>query len=760
MYDSPEVLDFVPFMQGLVRRSDPAVNSRTRSPSGRREIVALRSQTAGRGARPSIGLAGSSIPQRGARGSGTGLERCRVAALALLWTVGCSTHGPTGGAGSKADRDAGSDTGPAPDAGSPKAIYVVPDAPDALAQGAFFDHPWPSDVRRDARGAIRLNGYPNPRSAPLIESYLGTMEGRLDGFSPVAAGYLRFTVALDPASLPATALASLDATSSVQLVDVDPSSPDHGTRRPVELRFVADPGVYWPANTLAFMPAIGAPLRSGVRYALIVTDAVRASDGERVAPSDDLAAVLGAAAARPAIDAERTALTGALTEIAAAGIAREHVVSLAVFTTTDPTRDARVLADWVTASYPVPAADPAQWTAAEQAAGAYDVYEGRYGPAPDFQRGTPPFLTPSDGGDLAFDASGVPVVQRELDLRFALAVPPASTCPMPAAGYPITLYAHGTGGDYRSALGAGHEAEALGKRCVATLGIDQLDHGERATPGGLSPELLFFNLQNPLSSRANGPESSVDFVQLARLVPGLAVPASVARTGAEIRFDAQKILLFGHSQGGINGPMMLATSPLARGAVFSGCSGPFSMTLLEKTQPIDIGALVRGVLLGLVGDESTEVDRFHPALSLAQTIIDPSDPIDYAAAIVREPRSGFASKSVLMTEGVMPDGTGDHYAPPHGIEAMAVTMGLPPEDPEVHPVAELAIGGLQPLTVPAGGVSGNLAGGTASGVLSQWLVAAGAEGHFVTFDQPPAMAQAAQFLANLAADPHGRVPAR
>jgi len=51
------------------------------------------------------------------------------------------------------------------------------------------------------------------------------------------------------------------------------------------------------------------------------------------------------------------------------------------------------------------------------------------------------------GGGFVFDAQGAPIKQREFSPRFALAVPKQAQCPMPAAGYPIVMYAHGTGGD-------------------------------------------------------------------------------------------------------------------------------------------------------------------------------------------------------------------------------------------------------------------------------------------------------------------------
>ena len=52
-----------------------------------------------------------------------------------------------------------------------------------------------------------------------------------------------------------------------------------------------------------------------------------------------------------------------------------------------------------------------------------------------------------------------------------------------------------------------------------------------------------------------------------------------------------------------------------------------------------------------------------------------------------------------------------------------------------------------------------MTGGNASGVLAQWPVRPGNDGHFVVFDDQPAFNQASEFLKNLAADPKGLVPA-
>jgi hypothetical protein len=85
-------------------------------------------------------------------------------------------------------------------------------------------------------------------------------------------------------------------------------------------------------------------------------------------------------------------------------------------------------------------------------------------------------------------------------------------------------------------------------------------------------------------------------------------------------------------------------------------------------------------------------------------------------------------------------------------------MGLPLQLPYQRAIAQLAWGGPPPVMVPPQGLSGNLGGGKASGILAQWKVPPGTDGHFVVFDVPAAQRQAAQFLQNLAQHPQGRVP--
>jgi hypothetical protein len=643
-------------------------------------------------------------------------------------------------------------------------IYTVPESLGALADATFFDHPWPSDFRLESDGTLRFAGYPNPRELPLLDQFIDSMQGVLTGFSPAASGFLRFSTALDPKTLPAAPLDALEQNASVQLIDVTPGAAEHGQRQLINVRLAPSPAVYYPENTLTFLPVFGYPLLPLHRYALVVTDRVRTAAQGRVKPSDQLREVLGLASAGAATGGLRDALSDDVDAIVAAGIPRSKVVHLAVFTTNDPVAETQRVRDFTVDDFEAPTVRAGTWKANEsdRRPGLMEVYEGVYGPSPDYQQGKIPFAKFGDGGALAFDDAGTPVVQREFDQRFTLAVPDPAKCPMPAQGYPIVLYAHGTYGDYRTLLGAGDEAEALAKQCIASMGVDQIFHGTRPGSGAGTSDFLFFNFQNLQAARANGPQSAIDVVQQGRLfsVSKATVPASVTYSGTEIRFDASRLGFFGHSQGGLSGPLYLAIDDSALGGVLSGSGSLISIALLEKKKPWDIAGLVKKLFLALAVDEEAELDEFHPAISLAQTIVDPTDPIHYVRLITRAPRPGFAPKSILMTEGVNADGSGDGYAPPRGIETQAIALGLPPQQPLIFPIVGAEFdAALAPVTIPAKGLSGNLAGGKASGVLAQWEAAKASDGHFVIYDIPRAMTQCAGFVRNFMDEPAGRVPA-
>ncbi len=137
-------------------------------------------------------------------------------------------------------------------------IFVAPTTLDELTNEHWFDHPFPSDIRRDADGKVQLGGMLNPSLNKVVQQYEDATQGLLDGFSPAASAYFLFDGDLDATTLPKQPQDSLATNSSIQLVDVDPASPEHGQRKLVEWYFRgAEGGMYWMPHTLAVAPAHG-----------------------------------------------------------------------------------------------------------------------------------------------------------------------------------------------------------------------------------------------------------------------------------------------------------------------------------------------------------------------------------------------------------------------------------------------------------------------------------------------------------------------
>jgi hypothetical protein len=373
---------------------------------------------------------------------------------------------------------------------------------------------------------------------------------------------------------------------------------------------------------------------------------------------------------------------------------------------TEPLLRAR---DWL-ASQPAPEVTAGTWRNIRTNE-RYTLLGGTY-VSPSFQTGTIPFQ--NEGGEIVYDDGGAPIVQDTFEARFALSIP---RTPPPPGGFPILLYAHGTGGDYLTFEREGL-AEDFASIGVAVMGVDQIHHGPR-NPSSTATEILVFNFLNPLAFRDNARQSALDVVQQARIAKTLEVPAELAG-GTPMTFDTERMLFMGHSQGGLNGPIFLAIDDSVKAAVLSGAGGQLSIALVEKVEPVSIPELARA-LLRVSSVEGEHLVYEHPIHAFLQIWTDVADPTHYASRIFHEPREGFAPKHVLQTEG-----TTDPYTPALSMEALATAGRIPLLGEALRPVPGLALAGVSRGTLPA---SGNVAGGAATAGLLQFE-----GGHFVAFE--------------------------
>lgn len=590
--------------------------------------------------------------------------------------------------------------------------------------------PFPHDLYRDENGFLKLDGFPN--QSGVLAKLVDELESSNQGFGTTSGFFVSFSDQIDLESLPSDGGESIRDDALLSLVDIDPNSPELGRRWPIYWKYFTEESRFLPPHTLSIRLLEGIALRPQTKYALIIS-------AELANPSSQMTQMLDQAEPSDSELARvwnlyaplRTWLDNLAEQAPAIAVA-------SVFTTQDPVSELFEMRDYVH-SLPAPSARELDSLGVQRGIVNYEIFVGRYN-APRFQEGEIPYKI--EGGGIVFDEEGKPVIQGEEDLRFSLSVPEGD---MPEGGWPIVLYAHGTGGNYQSFYRQ-EVALSLAKKGIAVISIDQIHHGERDAglcDGGVDysqcVSLLFFNFLVPRAGRDNVRQSAIDYVSLLRLVQGLEIPANVSNLEQASRFNPNKIMFMGHSQGGLNGSLFLAIEPQVLGGVLSGAGSNIAISLEQKTKPFDVNQLVK-LALGFSADQI--LDRWDPSLSLLQSYIEPGDCSNFARFWFHQPPEGYTPKSILMTIGLR-----DEYTPPDTNFALAVAGRLPLVEPITQPIAALEFLGINDAGIPP--ISANVSDGNATAGLTQYAN----EGHFLIFDLPSAKERYSKFLQELATRP-------
>jgi hypothetical protein len=630
-------------------------------------------------------------------------------------------------------------------AGATTAYFRVPRGTD---DGDFFRLPFPNDIRT-SNGHPDFSLFPTPGAGvlgyDLVARYAAFIDANEDGFSTYPTITVRFSGAID--------FSSLSQPLALQWLELDP-----GGAVPVGFVWTMTTGrnQYVCNNALSARPQLGLPLKPGTQFAFVVSTDVTTADGKSIAVPSDLTALLSDSAPTDASLASAYATYAPLRTWAAANGGTSKVLDATIFTTSNASTLAQTVVNTVTSA---PAPTATSWTLCNgtnvspcpQATG--DRACGTPDPAfyelhalvtlPIVQSGTEPYLDPTQGGDVA-DGSGNVAVTRTEQVCMALTVPKTT---MPAGGFPLVVYAHGTGGSFRSHVPEGVAANltaatssAAAATPMAVLGIDQVETGTRRGTSTESPDNLFYNFANPAASRGNPLQGAADQASLLQFAKTLTVDSSV--TGSALKFAAT-IAFWGHSQGATEGGIALPYVKGYAGAVLSGEGASLVDALLTKINPVDVAAVVPVVL------EDTAVDVYHPALALFQTALDEADPLNHAVGIAASPQTAIGAKHLFQ-----PYGLGDTYAPPVTQQTFAVAARLGVATQPTSLTSPDSIGGITPVPVPA---SGNLSDGAnpITAFLREYQPGATYDGHFVAFQNADAEQDVATFLADVVS---GAVP--
>lgn len=580
---------------------------------------------------------------------------------------------------------------------SANAVRAVVD-PDRTEH--FFDAPFPDDAWADSAGHVDLSSFPESPSEVLRDVVVGwarRIGHTSQGFANHGAAYFRFEGPLD---VPAALAGAVD--DPVLLIDTKT-----GERIPLALRFYdrADGDPFIADNLLAFAPALGHPPASGATLAAVVMESAGARPAENWSASDavldalEKAGVSGAPAVATVFTIQDA--TGELASLYQdvdqrmsetpdwSAVNFKRIVELDFALSTTPSGEDTTA---VTVTFEDGARESVNMYFNEEGAHSHDllndwpmaVYQAEipvynYSGLADQPYMSPGFAhlfdTERETGWIDF-ANGVPAhAPDEEPMRIILSLP-KDDAGNPIENAPIVMWDHGTGGSAINSvqrINRNDDGFSLATRFAeagfAVIGRDAPLYGKRfdlIDAGYSGGSLGFYNVVNLPAFRDNQRQTAVDGHVLRRFIAeGLnaALPAG--------SIDTDRVRRLGHSLGSVTTNLGVAPEPEAYESVFlSGTGGVLSHYFLDTGLIDDLGnelvdqifglfqvdapdpitaPSVLGAALGIPEEGWNHIDRLHPAMTLFQWIMDPSDPMSVA-------RDETAPTTVFI-------GIGDHQVP-------------------------------------------------------------------------------------------------
>ena len=614
--------------------------------------------------------------------------------------------------------------------GSVKPSSVVFDlTADTTKPATFYSFPFPSDLRLNSAGAPDYSGFPLVATNNVLSPMVPVASAR-KGFSTLAVAYFQFTGPMG--TLDPTAIIPAGKASTIQLLDVDPASPDRGTFFPtVAGTPPADP--YTAANMVTVAARPGFVLFPNRKYAFVVRREQNDGNGVLLGVDPTLALLAQGKTPPGTNGAAAAALYAPLFQtLKTVGIAADDVAAATVFTTGDEVAVTASLSTQLVAKYPATISGLTVTQTGSDAGSSYPRICELQGiiMLPQFQTGTPPFAT--SGGTFQLGADGLPVKQSDLAVPMALSLP--TTGAMPAKGYPLVLYFHGSGGvstefvdrgpiltpDGGETPGQG-PAYVLAPFGFAMAGAALPQNPERV-PGATETEYLqITNLPSLLGTFRQGIiEQRMFLAALSKLVidPSITAgcPALSIPTGQSAHFDPTSLFSQGQSMGGMYTNLITAVEPSFRAAVPTGAGGFWTYFVYQSGFVPDANGLLE-IALG-PGLQGENLNFMHPAFSMIETGWEAIDPIVSVPRLSRNPLPGTNPRPIYE-----PVGQNDSYFSNDVYNAVALAYGHRQVGSVIWPgmqtaLTEEGLNGLVPY--PASQDVADLDGGKYTGVVVQY----------------------------------------
>jgi len=566
-----------------------------------------------------------------------------------------------------------------------------------LHQGRnFYSFPYPSDVRLTAQGTPDLVGLPNFNAVALVEG-LRTIAMERKGFPVIPTAY--FTFSSPVGARDSETLIAAASNAPVILVDVDPLSDERGRLFPTVAHTPAEDD-YVPQHMVSVAARPGFILKSKRTYAFVILRNLGDGNGNPLGVPLALqqlkAGVVPSGARGAAVQALYAPLWDALR---LANVSVDDVAAATVFTTGDVVQDLFDFTERVKAAHQ-PAITGLHLDADDGTT--HERFCELHGtiPLPQFQRGTPPYNTE---GLFDVGADGLPAVQSTLDVPVTITIPKRE---MPAGGYPLVQYIHGSGGTSRDVVDYGPSLTADGLPIpklgpAHTVGFFGIASASSAMP--VNPERLqgasdtaYLNLANAPAFRDTFRQGVIEqrlyaeALKKLRLDPSLLAGCtgpSLPGGETQYRFSQEKFMLMGQSMGGMYTNLTAAVEPRVKLAVPTGAGGYWSYFIL-KTSLIENVAGFLSLALGTL----EPLTFMHPAMNVMETAWEPAEPVVFMPRIARDPLPGHPARPIYE-----PVGRDDSYFPTVVYDTIALAYGHSQAGAQVWPTMQqsLALDGFE-----------------------------------------------------------------
>lgn len=550
---------------------------------------------------------------------------------------------------------------------------------------AFYDQGFPSDLRLQDDG--RINMANTPQGANItVQNYRKVVEKSDSGFAPQMPLYMRFagdisasdiTLSQDPTSY-------ANSHASIQLIDVDNNSSERGKRFPIKVSYREKGDEYRPDGLLQVLP-VGQYLKENTTYALIVNRSISPEHQNQLIVNPVLNALLKDQNPRQvdrkissnmANKAQRV-YQPLVDQIKSEGLNPDVIIGATVWTTGEPGKKLQDLVNSVI-GWQTPTANNELELIKET--DDFCILQSDW-TAPGLQKGNLPYAMPWEGGEIHYDSQGEPIVQYSRNSPFIITIPKMT---MPANGFPMMFYHHGTGGLATQVFERGHSnkdgltpdgspAEVAAIRGWAASGMAGHlggDHKELVPLYDFLGDVLkldllsitAYNAINIKAMRDNYLQMVAERTLFRRLVNDLSIDESLcpgaSTDNGQFFFDTNMQAVNGQSLGAMTAAGAAATDPMGYQALISSGAGSYNlglvMHLAKLSEQKPMGNILEPILFFTAVNDIVN-DPFHPVWAISNLALAPADFTYNAARWQRNESNQIPAPHTLIVEGHFDD---------------------------------------------------------------------------------------------------------